>query len=497
MGSINPITLEVPGPDEVPLQAKLDEALVKELVFTARAGSIGLLGASAVIWGIVRSVSDPILWIWFIALFALIITRLVGSIWLNRGAMRRVPYMRVFWWAVVIYGLTGICLGGIVATSCPHLPVVTVLLLLVIMIGIKANAQVTLAGSPLAYVLYVAPIVIGWSLFAFLHPLPGLEHALQLALFLYSVVIVLTVRNVHRSIRNNIFLRLRLSDSLAELQDTQSRLVEASRQAGRSDVATAVLHNVGNVLNSVNVSAAVVSEIVGNLKTGGLSKIADTLAEHAGDLEAYLRADGRAQKLPLYFRQLHSVLDTDKAAARTELQSLMRNIEHIKVIVASQQSHVKPGGVIETFEVRELVGDALKFNAGGAHAIDVVTALDEMPPLTIDRHKVMQIVINLLANARDAVAMNEAGERRIAVGARRSGGNAEITVEDNGCGIAPENLERIFHLGFTTKPTGHGLGLHYSACAARELDGSLRVRSGGVGRGAAFVLVLPLAARAA
>jgi C4-dicarboxylate-specific signal transduction histidine kinase len=175
----------------------------------------------------------------------------------------------------------------------------------------------------------------------------------------------------------------------------------------------------------------------------------------------------------------------------------MRNIEHIKVIVASQQSHVKPGGVIETFEVRELVDDALKFNAGGAHAIDVVTALDEMPPLTIDRHKVMQIVINLLANARDAVAMNEAGERRIAVGARRSGGNAEITVEDNGCGIAPENLERIFHLGFTTKPTGHGLGLHYSACAARELDGSLRVRSGGVGRGAAFVLVLPLAARAA
>jgi signal transduction histidine kinase len=168
------------------------------------------------------------------------------------------------------------------------------------------------------------------------------------------------------------------------------------------------------------------------------------------------------------------------------------------VIVASQQSHVAPGGAIETFDVRELLDDALKFFSSTSFqdAIEIVRELDAIPPVTLDRHKAMQIVMNLLTNARDAV-MTRDDARRITVRAQRSGeANLAITVEDNGCGLELADLERIFQLGFTTKPTGHGLGLHYSACAARELRGNLTARSPGVGLGASFRLVLPLDAMA-
>jgi signal transduction histidine kinase len=67
-----------------------------------------------------------------------------------------------------------------------------------------------------------------------------------------------------------------------------------------------------------------------------------------------------------------------------------------------------------------------------------------------------------------------------------------IRVEDNGIGIPPENLTRIFSHGFTTRPDGHGFGLHIGAINAREMGGSLSVASEGTGRGATFTLILPM-----
>jgi signal transduction histidine kinase len=275
-----------------------------------------------------------------------------------------------------------------------------------------------------------------------------------------------------------------------------------------AEVATGVLHNVGNVLNSVNVSAVLVHELVTNLRTSKLSQIADLITDHGEDLARFFRDDDRGQKLPAYFTQLQVALERDKAAAAGELKSLMRNIDHIKIIVSSQASHVKPGGAVETFDAHELLDDALKFSAAsgdtdadadaGANSIEIVRRFDALPPVNLDRHKVLQIVMNLLTNARDAVLTRPPGARQIIVSARPgANANLEIDIQDNGCGVDPQNLDRIFHLGFTTKAAGNGLGLHYSACAARELNGNLTARSAGIGHGAAFLLVLPIDATTA
>jgi signal transduction histidine kinase len=369
-----------------------------------------------------------------------------------------------------------------------------------VMIGIASTAMVSLAGSPFLYVTYIGPLMSACFVLASVRPLPALEQVFPVALPVYTLVLAITMRSIHRALRGKIILGLKLGLSFDELRDAQARLVEASRQAGRSDVATAVLHNVGNVLNSVNVSAAVVNGIIGSLRTEPLSKVAAMITDNHGDLARFFRDDQRGQKLPAYFQQVQAALERDKTAAASELQSLMRNIDHIKVIVSSQSSHVKPGGAIETFEIRDLLDDALKFSAASdaPAAIEYLRRFDAVPTVRLDRHKVLQIVMNLLKNACDAVRDKPDGERRIVVSLRGiADARLEIAIADTGCGIAADDAGRIFNLGFTTKPHGNGLGLHYSACAARELEGSLTAHSPGIGQGAMFVLVLPLDARAA
>jgi len=499
MAGVNLITLARPTPDEEPLQAPLNEALVRELVLTAKGGAVGLLGASVLYAMVVGPWDSALLTVLFVLLFGVTLFRLGFVVWLKRGALSRMAPMHVFVWLAVIYGASGVSLSAILIASAPHVGVVKVLMLLVVMIGINSTAMVTLAGSPLLYMLYLTTPLVAWNIIAYTDPLPGLDHALQAALPVYAVVQLMTMRSVHRSLRNNVVLRLQLAASLGELRDTQSQLVEASRQAGRSDVATAVLHNIGNVLNSVNVSATLAGDIITQLQTGGLAKAAALITDHRDDLERFLRDDPRGRKLPDYLAQLHRVLDRDQNAAAGELRTLMRNIDHIKVIVASQQSHVKPGGLVETFELGELLDDAIGFSAasGGDDAIEVVRDDASLPTVTLDRHKALQILMNLLTNARDAVREMPPGQRRITVRSRRGGPRVvEIAVEDSGCGIAAANLERVFQLGFTTKPAGNGLGLHYSACAALELHGRLTAQSDGPGRGAAFLLVLPIDATA-
>lgn len=115
------------------------------------------------------------------------------------------------------------------------------------------------------------------------------------------------------------------------------------------------------------------------------------------------------------------------------------------------------------------------------------------PPVRVDKHKILQILTNLLRNAKHAVEDFGRPAGRIAVTIDADGERSRIAVTDNGVGIAPENLTRIFRHGFTTKKNGHGFGLHSGANAAKEMSGRLSVHSAGPGTGATFTLELPVA----
>jgi C4-dicarboxylate-specific signal transduction histidine kinase len=171
------------------------------------------------------------------------------------------------------------------------------------------------------------------------------------------------------------------------------------------------------------------------------------------------------------------------------------HIEHIKQIVAMQQTYAKVFGVLEPVAPVSLVQDALRMNIAAfeRHGIEVIQQIEEDVPIAmVDRHKVLQILVNLLRNSKYALEQQSPAEKRVEIQVRRTvAGNIAITVRDNGVGIAPENMTRIFGHGFTTKKDGHGFGLHSGALAAKEMNGSLTVQSDGHGQGATFTLELP------
>ncbi len=285
------------------------------------------------------------------------------------------------------------------------------------------------------------------------------------------------------------------AQKLAEenMEQLNRQLRETSRQAGMAEVATGVLHNVGNVLNSVNVSATLVSDHVRHTKGVNVAKLSALFEQNKNNLAEFLTKDPRGQMIPAYLGTLAEGLATEHQAVVNELDQLRKNVEHIKEIVAMQQAYARTSGVTETVSVPDLVEDALRMNAGSLarHDVDTVREYQARPVVTTDKHKVMQILINLVRNAKYACDESGRTDKRIVVRATADGHRVRISITDNGVGIPSENLTRIFAHGFTTRKHGHGFGLHSGALAARELGGSLTVHSEGPGKGATFILELP------
>jgi signal transduction histidine kinase len=267
----------------------------------------------------------------------------------------------------------------------------------------------------------------------------------------------------------------------------------ASRGAGMAEVASNVLHNVGNVLNSVNVASSCLADSLRKSKAVNLSKVVTLLGEHEADLGAFLTSDPKGKQLPGYLAQLTERLAEEQNAALKELAELQNNIEHIKDIVNMQQSFAKASGVMETLQMTDLVEDALKMNASSfaRHDIQVIKEFENLPPVTVEKHKVLQILVNLVRNAKQACDELDPPEKRLTLRVARVNGWIRVDVTDNGIGIPSENLTRIFAHGFTTKKAGHGFGLHSGALAAKEMGGSLAVHSAGSRQGATFTLELP------
>ena len=280
----------------------------------------------------------------------------------------------------------------------------------------------------------------------------------------------------------------------AELANMHRQLLEVSRQAGMAEVATSVLHNVGNVLNSVNVSSSLIADRVRASKAANLAKAAALLRDHEGDLAEFLANDPKGRQLPGYLNSLADHLTGEQEEILKEVKSLAGYIDHIKEIITMQQSYARVMGVVESLPVVDLVEDALRLNAGAMerHHVQVIREYFDVPPILVDKHKVLQILVNLLRNAKYALDDRGHTDKRMVLQVGLNGNNTvKIWGIDNGVGIPPENLTRIFEHGFTTRKEGHGFGLHNGALAAKELGGNLTALSDGPGKGATFILELP------
>lgn len=283
----------------------------------------------------------------------------------------------------------------------------------------------------------------------------------------------------------------------AEKDRLYKQLLDTSRRAGMADVAIGVLHNVGNVLNSVNVSVGMVQQILRRLSIDKISRTALMIHEHTEDLGTFLKDDPKGQLIPEYLTKLGEQLLSEQTQALSELEGLNKNIEHIKDIVRAQQNMAKSGGVLAPINPVEILEEAIVVNLASMmrHGVDIVRDFHDMSDIVADKHQVLQILINLISNAKYAIMEKAEPPSRMTLQVSQAKGYEGYViwrVTDTGIGITPENMSRMFTQGFTTKETGHGFGLHSAALSAKMMGGSLTAHSDGEGKGATFTLELPV-----
>jgi PAS domain S-box-containing protein len=295
------------------------------------------------------------------------------------------------------------------------------------------------------------------------------------------------VRDITSQKRNELELR----EAHDQLKTAHTKLVDAARQAGMAEVAIGVLHNVGNVLNSVNVSASIVDGKIRRSKASSLGKVVAMLKEHEADLGLFMERDGKGLEVVAYLQKLSEAITFEQKDVLTELEALSKNVEHVKEIVNRQQSYATAAALVESLNVRDLLEDALSITGMslGRHQVNVVRNYGDTHLIYGDKHKVLQVLVNLITNAKQAMSKSEIKILTLSTETTPTG-EVCVSIRDTGCGIAPGNITRIFAHGFTTKSTGHGFGLHSSILAAKEMKGRLTVRSDGLGLGATFVLEL-------
>lgn len=293
---------------------------------------------------------------------------------------------------------------------------------------------------------------------------------------------------------------LRNNESITrELKAAQGELVTSARLAGMAEIANNVLHNVGNVLNSVNISADIVCSTLRQSKVRSLSNVVELIQEHPDDIGEFLARDEKGKLLLPYLFKLAAALSAEQRNVLDELGSLTQNINHIKSIVATQQSHAGSASMIEDVDLDAALEDVLRLGGGvvGAHQIIALKEYSDVPALLLDKSRFIQILVNLLRNAKQAMDAIDDLTGPITLRARvvknSEGRRLQLSVEDEGEGIAPEHLPQLFVHGFTTRKEGHGFGLHSCALAAKEMGGTLTVHSDGPGAGAVFTLEFPMA----
>lgn len=288
-----------------------------------------------------------------------------------------------------------------------------------------------------------------------------------------------------------------LEKALAELQETQSQLTDLARSAGMAEVATGVLHNVGNVLNSVNISTELLTERIGNSRATDLERMLRRLTEHRESITEFLGTADRAPKLLEYLERFAEKLDGEQQDLAREMKCLAENVEHIKGIIAAQQGYARRVVFREEISVPKLVREVLAMHGRlyNDANIELKCHVDDLPAAWIEKAKLFQILDNLVRNAVEAMGELPLPKHTLTVCVEKlADERARITVTDTGAGVRREHLQTIFTFGFTTKPSGNGFGLHSSALAIADLGGTIRLHSEGPGRGASFVVELPLRA---
>ncbi len=278
-----------------------------------------------------------------------------------------------------------------------------------------------------------------------------------------------------------------------ELHRAQEGLLQAAHKAGMAEIATGILHDVGNLLNSVNVSCGLLHSALETKAVDGLQKCNTMFQEHLNDLPAFFANDPRGRKLPQLYVKIGEVLHQEWMHVARENERIQRTVDVIREVIGTQQDNARLSLFEQDIDVGEVINEVLALQQTYITDAHVKIDKDFDPGLQLktQKAKLIFVMVNLIRNAVDAVRSTEEEKRLIQIRAFVNDTATFVQVEDNGIGIPPDNMAKIFTHGFTTKPSGHGFGLHACANFMKEMRGSIGADSPGEGQGTVFQLKFP------
>jgi len=276
------------------------------------------------------------------------------------------------------------------------------------------------------------------------------------------------------------------------LKRTQELLTESARRSGMSEVAANTLHNVGNLLNSINVSVDEISDLNRQIPASLLDRVVAMISDHQSDLAAYLTEDPRGRQIPEALQLIAETLGRSSQDLESESAELRRTVESLRSALSDQERHIHREEIAQIVDLGACIEEALRIQMPLLTSRDVSLTKDwpKTVQVNLPKSKLVNVLVNLINNAADAMADSDVRTLTIAV-RDREGGSLSLSVADTGCGIPPSNMKQLFKPGFSTKKKSSSFGLHYCANVMHEMGGEIQAHSEGEGRGAVFTLNLP------
>ncbi|MCD4831098.1 MAG: response regulator [Anaerohalosphaeraceae bacterium] len=280
-----------------------------------------------------------------------------------------------------------------------------------------------------------------------------------------------------------------------QLELTYKKLMETAHCAGMTEATANVLHNVGNALNSINVAAGLVAEKITRSEVPNLKKISDLLDKNQQNIKQYLKSDSQGMHILTYLKEVSNQLCSEQKETVSKLSSLIKNVKNVKGIISQQRFYTENKQNIVPTSIDDIIESAIQINNASLELakISVIREYEDAGTIHIDKHQTIQILVNLIDNAANAMEKSGRPERTLRIKACIDDDHKlTIVISDNGIGIDKKLLDKIFQQGYTTRNSGHGFGLYSCIAAAKNMQGTIIAKSEGINRGATFVLELPL-----
>lgn len=296
---------------------------------------------------------------------------------------------------------------------------------------------------------------------------------------------------IYRTLGQQISTALNNVIMFRKLDDGYRRLMEQAHKKGMAD-STAVLHDIANVMNSVNITTQAMGDLMSNCPVDDLTMANGMLESRADEMEEFIHNDKRGKLLMQFYANLGGEFEKFSERMQTNINRLMDKIRLIEGIINAQQSYTGVRSNMESIDLCAAADDVIRMYRAmiDKAGIRVIRSYESSTPALAQRTKLYHVLTNIIKNAIESME-NVGGEKVLTIIVKEEEtGKICIHICDTGEGISDNNIESIFAYGYTTKKGGHGFGLHSCANYMTEMKGRLRAKNSETGKGAVFTLEL-------